>query len=154
VSRTVGRISLGPTGFIQGAYMFLSLLTGKQIQARAFTPLSMPADVIKIVETLSPPNQTGVMFGDRNDTPDQVHWQEEDDPQEEYHDENEITFENEDDVSLVADEMVVDQQEVNNLGDVINAFEDEMVAGPGVEADDPGVEADDQMQILRIQEWK
>jgi hypothetical protein len=77
-------------------------LIGKQIQARAFTPLPMPADVIKIVDTLSTPNQTDVMFGDRNDTPNQVHWQEEDDPHKEYHDENEYTFEIEDDLSLVA----------------------------------------------------
>jgi hypothetical protein len=40
------------------------------------------------------------MFGDRSDTPDQVRWQEEDDPPEEYLDANECKFENEDDISL------------------------------------------------------
>jgi hypothetical protein len=37
-SRTVGAISLGPTGNMQGTYKFMSLLTGKLIKARSFTP--------------------------------------------------------------------------------------------------------------------
>jgi hypothetical protein len=32
----------------------------------------MPADFIKRVETLAAPNQTEVIFGDRNGEPDQV----------------------------------------------------------------------------------
>ena len=51
-SRTVGGISLGPTGNIQGTYKFLSLLTGKVIKARSFTPLPMPEEVITLVEDM------------------------------------------------------------------------------------------------------
>jgi hypothetical protein len=36
--------------------------------------------------------------------------------------------------------MIVDQQEVNNLAEAINAFENEMDTGPVVEAVDPIVE--------------
>ena len=54
VSRTVGGISLGPTGNIQGTYKFLSLLTGNVIQARSFTILPMPTEIIKMVESMSP----------------------------------------------------------------------------------------------------
>jgi hypothetical protein len=53
VSRTVGGISLGPTGNIQGTYKFMSLLTGKLIKARSFTPLPMPDDVISKVESMA-----------------------------------------------------------------------------------------------------
>jgi hypothetical protein len=53
ISRTVGAIALGPTGNIQGTYKFMSLLTGKLIKARAFTPLPMPEEVIKQVEEMA-----------------------------------------------------------------------------------------------------
>jgi hypothetical protein len=53
VSRTVGGISLGPTGNIQGTYKFMSLLTGKLIKARSFTPLPMPEDVVVMVESMA-----------------------------------------------------------------------------------------------------
>jgi hypothetical protein len=56
ISRTVGAISLGPTGNIQGAYNFMSLLTGKLIKARSFTPLPMPEDVVKQVERMGASN--------------------------------------------------------------------------------------------------
>jgi hypothetical protein len=52
VSRTVGGISLGPTGNIQGTYKFMSLLTGRLIKARSFTPLPMPDEVINMVERI------------------------------------------------------------------------------------------------------
>jgi hypothetical protein len=54
ISRTVGAISLGPTGNIQGTYKFMSLLTGRLIKARSFTPLPMPEEVIKQVEEMIP----------------------------------------------------------------------------------------------------
>jgi hypothetical protein len=53
VSRTVGGISLGPTRNIQGIYKFMSLLTGKLIKARSFTPLPMPEDVVTMVESIA-----------------------------------------------------------------------------------------------------
>jgi hypothetical protein len=78
VSRTVGGISLGPTGNIQRTYKFLSLLTGKQIQARAFTtPLPMPADVVRRTKALAPSDQGEVVFGNRIGKPDKEQWQEE-----------------------------------------------------------------------------
>jgi hypothetical protein len=52
-SRTVGEISLGPKGNIQGTYNFLSLFTGRVIIARSFTPLPMPKEVIRAVETMN-----------------------------------------------------------------------------------------------------
>jgi hypothetical protein len=52
ISQTVGAISLGPTGNIQGTYKLMSLLTGKIIKARSFTPLPMPEDVVKQVERM------------------------------------------------------------------------------------------------------
>jgi hypothetical protein len=51
-SRTVGGISLGPTGNMQGTYKFLSLLTKRMIKARSFTPLPMPQEVIGLVEQM------------------------------------------------------------------------------------------------------
>jgi hypothetical protein len=54
ISRTVGAISLGPTGNIQGTYKFMSLLTGRLIKARSFAPLPIPEEVIKQVEEMTP----------------------------------------------------------------------------------------------------
>jgi hypothetical protein len=51
-SRTFGPLSLGLTGNIQGTYNFMSLLTGRLIKARLFTPLPMPDDVIMQVERM------------------------------------------------------------------------------------------------------
>jgi hypothetical protein len=53
ISKTVGAISLGPTGNIQGTFKFMSLLTGKRIKARLFTPLPMPAEVMIPVERMA-----------------------------------------------------------------------------------------------------
>jgi hypothetical protein len=47
ISSTIGAISLGPTGNIQGTYEFMSLLSGRLIKIRSFTPLSIPEGVIK-----------------------------------------------------------------------------------------------------------
>jgi hypothetical protein len=43
-------INLGPTGNLQGTHKFLSLITGKKIKCRNFTPIPMPDSVIKKVE--------------------------------------------------------------------------------------------------------
>jgi hypothetical protein len=56
ISRTVGAISLGPTGNLQGTYKFMSLLTGKLIKARSFPLLPMPEEVMKQVEKMSTVN--------------------------------------------------------------------------------------------------
>ena len=40
-ARTVGAITLGPTGNLQGGYKFLNLRTGKKITRRNWTHLPM-----------------------------------------------------------------------------------------------------------------
>ena len=56
-ARTVGAITLGPTGILQGGYKFLNLRTGKKITRRNWTHLPMPSEVIKRV------NQIGLAQG-------------------------------------------------------------------------------------------
>lgn len=48
-SRTVGCLSLGPTGNVQGGYKFLSLTSWKVITRKSWTPMPMPAEVIGVV---------------------------------------------------------------------------------------------------------
>ena len=43
-ARTVGAITLGPTGILQGGYKFLNLRTGKKITRRNWTPLPIPSE--------------------------------------------------------------------------------------------------------------
>ena len=50
--RTMGAISLGPTGNIQGTFEFLNLRTGKKISRRKWTSLPMPQEVIDHVNQL------------------------------------------------------------------------------------------------------
>jgi len=50
VTRSTPAIVLGPTGNLQEAYKFLSLVTGKKIKRHAFTPYPMPDSVIKKVK--------------------------------------------------------------------------------------------------------
>jgi Reverse transcriptase (RNA-dependent DNA polymerase) len=51
-ARTVGAISLGPTGNLQGSYKFLNLRTGRLITRRTWTSLPMPDEVIARVNAL------------------------------------------------------------------------------------------------------
>ena len=48
-ARTIGAITLGPTGNLQGGYKFLNLRTGKKITRRNWTHLPMPIEVIERV---------------------------------------------------------------------------------------------------------
>jgi hypothetical protein len=122
VSRTVGGISLGPTGNIQGTYRFLSILSGKQIQARSFTPLPMPLDVIEKVESFAPSGNQEIEFGDRNGDADKSAWQEEEENDEEYFDTNEYMYEDENDISLHADSIDEEEvQDIENDGNVIDS---------------------------------
>ena len=50
--RTVGAITLGPTGNLQGGYKFLNLRTGKNITRRNWTHLPMPIEVIERVNKI------------------------------------------------------------------------------------------------------
>ena len=56
-ARTVGAITLGPTGNLQGGYKFLNLRTGKKITRRNWTHLPIPLEVIERV------NKIGVAQG-------------------------------------------------------------------------------------------
>ena len=51
-ARTVGAITLGPTGNLQGGYKFLNLRTGKKITRRNWTHLPMPSEVIERVNKI------------------------------------------------------------------------------------------------------
>ena len=51
-ARTIGAITLGPTGNLQGGYKFLNLQTGKKITRRNWTHLPMPIEVIERVNQL------------------------------------------------------------------------------------------------------
>ena len=46
-ARTIGAITLGPKGNLQGGYKFLNLQTGKKIKRRNWTHLPMPIEVIE-----------------------------------------------------------------------------------------------------------
>ena len=45
-ARTVGAITLGPTGNLQGGYKFLNLQTGKKITRRNWTHFPMPSETV------------------------------------------------------------------------------------------------------------
>lgn len=51
-SRTVGGISLGPMGNMQGTYRFISLEIGCIIKAKRFMVLPIPSDVIDRVNSM------------------------------------------------------------------------------------------------------
>ena len=51
-ARTIGAITLGPTGNLQGGYKILNLQTGKKITRRNWTHLPMPTEVIERVNQL------------------------------------------------------------------------------------------------------
>ena len=51
-ARTVGAITLGPTGNLQGGYKFLNLWTGKKITRRNWTHLSTPSEVIETINKI------------------------------------------------------------------------------------------------------
>ena len=52
-ARTTGGIALRPTGNKQGSHFFYALNTNKRVTARNWTPLPMPADVIKFLNRLA-----------------------------------------------------------------------------------------------------
>ena len=51
-AKTVGAITLGPTGNLQGGYKFLNLRTGKKITRQNWTHLPMPSEVIERVNKI------------------------------------------------------------------------------------------------------
>ena len=69
--RTTGALALRPTGNAQGNFYFFSLTTGRVLNRVHATPLPMPDDVIKRVETLARRQwaNPGLVFGDREQQP-------------------------------------------------------------------------------------
>ena len=51
-ARTVGAITLGPTGNLQWGYKFLNLWTGKKITRQNWTHLPMPSKVIERINKI------------------------------------------------------------------------------------------------------
>ena len=51
-ARTIGAITLGPTGNLQGGYKFLNFWRGKKITRRNWIHLPMPIEVIKRVNDI------------------------------------------------------------------------------------------------------
>ena len=51
-ARTVGAITLGTTGNLQGGYKFLNIRTGKKITRRNWTHLPMPSKVIERIKKI------------------------------------------------------------------------------------------------------
>ena len=68
-SRTVGAISLRPTGNDQGGHFYLSLVTGRLLNRLHVTPLPMPDEVITRVHEMARLNPKGLFFCDRNNKP-------------------------------------------------------------------------------------
>jgi hypothetical protein len=66
VSRTVGAISLGPTGNMQGTYKFLILLTKQTIQEQYFMLLPMPSEKMLLVSNLIPEGRGGWHLSNEN----------------------------------------------------------------------------------------
>ena len=110
-SRTVGGISLGPTGNIQGTYKFMSLLTGLLIKSRSFVMLPMPSEVIKQVGVFAKNQPGDIVFLDRtgSNTIGDLTTEEEgdvnDDHQDDYNSEDGSSG-TEDDESLVFDDKI------------------------------------------------
>jgi len=52
MARTIGALALRPMGNAQGGYCLLSLNTGIIITERSYTPLTIPAEVVKRVNAM------------------------------------------------------------------------------------------------------
>eukprot|EP00975_Prorocentrum_lima_P030772 6458618-Prorocentrum_lima.AAC.1 len=48
-ARTMGAISLGPTGNVQGSYRFLNLSTWRLVTRRSWTALPIPREVVEMI---------------------------------------------------------------------------------------------------------
>ena len=105
VSRTVGGISLGPTGNMQGTYKFLSTLTGKLFKGTQFTPMPIPREVIVAVKNLPISSVETVTTGDRRNQPDpdEMEYDSDEDSDYDYHSAQEE--EQEDDELLFDDDV-------------------------------------------------
>ena len=64
--RTTGAISLRPTGNSQGAYLFMSLTTGRRLNFQILAPLPLPQDVTNVIHRLACHNPKGIDILDRD----------------------------------------------------------------------------------------
>ena len=67
--QTIGYIALRPTNNTQGAYFFMSLMTGRGLNRQSFTPLTIPQDVINGVHCPALRNPKGLDILDRGRRP-------------------------------------------------------------------------------------
>ncbi len=69
--RTTGAINLGPTGNVQGAHKFLSLVTGEIIIRRKWTELPVPSEVILRLEEMAMDSNDdiSIMLQEENEDP-------------------------------------------------------------------------------------
>jgi hypothetical protein len=147
-SRTVGGISLGPTGNIQGSYHFLSLLTGRHNKARSFTPLAMPADVVQKVQEMATREDEELEFLDINGQAYPGDWMVNDDNEEEYHDANQYPEEEEpQDIPLRYDDDIEENEIVNNEPDGAVGMP-ELADNEEDESSNPGVPHDCNEDLL------
>ena len=61
-TRTVGAITLRPTGNVQGGYFYLSLAIGRRLNRIHTTPLPMSQEVIDHIHSLTRNNPKGLEF--------------------------------------------------------------------------------------------
>ena len=114
--RTTGALALRPTGNAQGNFYFFSLSTGRVLNRVHATPLPIPDDVIKRVETLACRQRvnSGLVFGDREQQPindlDDYYYDEADDADYDTDDEEQDDSEFDEDYEYASED---DEEEYN-----------------------------------------
>ena len=150
--RTTGALALRPTGNAQGNFYFFSLTTGRVLNRVHATPLPMPDDVIKRVETLALRQQAnpGLVFGDREQQPinnlDDYYYDEADDDDYNIDDEEQDDSEFDEDYEYAS---VDDDEEYNEDIEDENGWQavvDVIIPEPAIpEADEPNTGDPDQV---------
>ena len=140
IPRTVGTLALRPVGNDQGSFYFLSVTTGRVLNQLHATALPMPDDIIDKIHRMArqQKNNPGLIFADRNLSPDE--WDEDDD------DEDDETYRNDDDDDdddpYNDDDPDIDGNESNHHNDN-NEGEDDHIDNE-IEDDDDNSEYDDE----------
>ena len=98
--RTVGALALCPVGNGQGSFYFLSISTGRILNRLHATALPMPDSVINKIHRMArqQKNNPGLIFANRNLTPDEYE-DDDDDDDETYYDNGHDEEENEEELS-------------------------------------------------------
>ena len=146
--RTIGAISMCPTGNEQGGNYFMSLNTGRLLNRNNTTPLTMPTEVIDHVHRISHRAPVGLTFADRNNVAFTDISDDEEVVDVSHYDSDDS--ENDDDPSDAADPEAeypedsvditgVDEQESEHAGVVTREPKLEVVGGESKESETPGV---------------